>query len=1263
MRYLLKRGCYIFIFVIAAVLKGYSQAGASNIEFVENKGQWDPRVQFKGELPTGALYLEKKGFSALLYHPDDLMRMTEAHHGVTGAGGSAPAPPGNGGGGGDQKLAAAAGGGDQKLAASAGAPGASGRGASGEMSPQAGIAPVDQLRAHAYRVSFDNANDDVTIVPDKILPGYNNYFIGNDRSKWAADCRVFQGVTYQNLYPNIDVRYYTNEGQLKYDIIVHPGGDVRRVRMRYEGADRLSIRKNQLVVGTSVGAVTQLSPYSYLYNASGRTDIRCRYIIRNGNTVSFDLPDHDNTATLIIDPTVVFCSFTGSKVSNWGFTATPGPDGSFYAGGIVFGSAFPYTTGALQPVYGGGQIDVGLLKLNASGTNKVYATYLGGSESETPHSLICDGQGNLTILGRTYSSNFPFTSTAGSGGGADMFVARINPAGNRLTGCMRIGGSADDCVNMQDQARVHFERADSLIRNYGDDSRSEVVLDGQNNILVAGSTQSRDFPITGAVFQPNFGGGRQDGVVLKIDPTCNRLIWSSFLGGTGLDAAFVLKPDPLTGDIYVAGATASSNFPGTGNGGVIQGGYSGGACDGYVTQLSADGSKLIRSTYLGTEVSDAIYGLQFDKKGFPYVMGTTNGSWPVINAPYFIGGGRQFIAKLKPDLSAYIYSTTFGTPSNLAHGIPNISPVAFLVDRCENVYVSGWGGWIIGSEADPYGLAGTSGLPVTPDAYKRLSDNRDFYFIVLSKNVAGLLYGTFFGENDNSKSISEHVDGGTSRYDQNGIIYQAICANCSGPRVTGRYPTTPGVWAPVNGAGNNGCNLAAIKIAFNFAGVSAGLRVSVNGRSGDTAGCVPMDTYFQDTIRSAKQYIFDFGDGSPQVATPNYAVEHTYPNPGTYKVMMIAIDSNVCNIADTTYRHVIARTDKAPVSFTFTKDPVAPCTSLDYDFTNTSVAPPGKPFGPTSFVWQFGDGSAPVTTGPGPVNYSYKQPGTYLVNLILVDTSYCNYPDTSTQTLRVSPTAKAQFVTPSTGCAPYTANFSNTSLGGITFMWNFGDPASGGNNISSGVNPSHLYQSPGTYTITLHEEDPSTCNKTSDTSFTITVSVKPKAAFTVAPSPPVANVPLVFTNGSQGGVRYLWQFGDGDSSVRTTMDTVQHLYIATDSFPVCLVTTNQFGCSDTVCHSVAALIRPLLDVPNAFTPGRFGQNSILKVVGFGILHMDFRIYNRWGKLVFQSDNPNVGWDGNYLGVQQPMDVYAYTLEAEFSDGKHVSKKGDITLVR
>jgi gliding motility-associated-like protein len=96
---------------------------------------------------------------------------------------------------------------------------------------------------------------------------------------------------------------------------------------------------------------------------------------------------------------------------------------------------------------------------------------------------------------------------------------------------------------------------------------------------------------------------------------------------------------------------------------------------------------------------------------------------------------------------------------------------------------------------------------------------------------------------------------------------------------------------------------------------------------------------------------------------------------------------------------------------------------------------------------------------------------------------------------------------------------------------------------------------------------------------------------------------------------------------------------------------------------VEAIINPLLDVPNAFTPGRFGQNAIVRVQGFGIASMVFRIYNRFGQMVFESNNPNEGWDGNFKVNPQPMGVYAYTLEATYFDGKKTTRKGDVTLIR
>ena len=1198
---------YFFVFSIV-FLHVSAQTEIPNLEFIENKGQWDSRVLLKADIGNGSLFLHKKGFKIVLHNEREMAGFIGIHSGIN-------------------------------------------RSDTVNLKGLSKIYPGRPtiLHTHAYSVNFLHMNDSSEIIPDKPLDTYNNYFIGNDSTKWARNCRVFQGVTFKNIYPGIDLRYYTDNGKLKYDLIVHPGANPENIAFQYEGVDGITVTNNRLLVKTSVGDVKELEPYSYQATENGRESIGVKYRVSKGQVVHFDVKHYNNTRVLVIDPTLVFSTFTGSKETNWGFTATPGPDGTFFAGGIVFGDGFPVSNGAFETSFRGGKYDVGIMKFSSNGRNRLFATYIGGSREECPHSMISDAQGNLVVMGRTYSTDFPFKNYFGAAGGCEMFVIKLNATGTNIIGSARIGGSNYDAVNVEDQLNGEgSEKANSLIKNYGDDSRSEVILDGSNNIYIASNTRSNtDFPITAGVFQPKFGGGKQDGVIVKISPDCKTLLWASYLGGSGEDACFVLKLNPTNGDIYVAGATTSGADLIGDKTGVIQPNNAGGASDGFISIVSNDGSTIRKTTFLGTTGFDAIYGIEFDKMGFPYVMGSTTGTWKTTSNVGFINAGaKQFVGKLKPDLSNYVYSTTFG----FAAPNPNISPVAFLVDRCENVYVSGWGGWLFAG-SDPYGLSGTVGMPVSPNAIKKITDGRDFYFIVIQKNASALLYATFFGQNDGAVSISEHVDGGTSRYDQNGIIYQAICANCGDHSLT-PFPTSFGVWAPRNGTGGAGCNLAAIKIAFNFAGVSADPRAIINGHY-DSSGCVPLPVLFTDTAHNAKKYIWNFGDGTPDTALNFPQVLHTYNSTGTFHVRLIAIDSNSCNVADTGYLNIRVRADRAILDFDITKLP--PCESLNYQFDNKSIAPPGKPFPPGAFIWDFGDGTR--TPGFNSVTHSYAASGTYLVRLVLVDTSYCNYPDSLTDTLRVSPIVKAQFEV-GDGCSPYYAYFNNTSLAGQQFFWDFGD----GYN-STEVNPTHYYPDSGTYTIHLLAIDNGTCNLRDSTTRTITVHSSPIAGFNTTPQPSEYNVPTVFHNNSIGATHFTWYFGDYDSTRKQNTDPVTHQYQSTGSFNACLIAYNQYECPDTTCQDVQALINPLLDVPNAFTPGRFGENSIISVKGFGIVIMNWKIYNRYGQLVFQSNTPYQGWDGTYNGVQQPMGVYAYTLDATFEDGSKTTRKGDITLIR
>ncbi|MEJ7768030.1 MAG: PKD domain-containing protein [Chitinophagaceae bacterium] len=1214
MKALTTRKFILLLLSLVFTLKLFSQTNA--LEFIENKGQWEKEIQYKGVLTNGAFFLRNTGYTVVQHSSNDLSRLADLVHGHNASTENTPVF---------------------------------------ERSP-GGKTKSDSthqhiLRSHAYEMDFIGANSNAVALPDKPQPGYYNYFLGDDSSKWKGDCKLFQAVTYKNIYPGIDIRYYSESGNLKYEFIVNPGADPSNIAMKFQGVDKLTIRNKELIIKTSIGEVKELYPYTYQYQGAAKKTIDCRYEL-TGNTVRFKIKNFSRQSTLVIDPTLIFASFTGSTADNWGYTATYGSGGVFYAGGLVFETGFPTSPGAFQMSYAASGVNeqnywnMGIMKFSPNGSQRLYATYIGGNSKDQPHSLFTDAQGNLVIAGRTTSSNYPVTVNGifGKTGGWDIVVTKINSAGNALIGSVRIGGSADDGFNTADS---HTVGPQFLLNNYGDDARSEVILDGGGNIYVTSCTKSDNFFTTPNAVQKTFGG-LQDGVLIRVNPSCNSVVYSSYMGGSGYDAGFVLSLNPAGGDIYVAGGTTSTDFPGS-KAGSYQPVYKGGRSDGFIAVYSPDASVLKQSTYMGTQGTDVVFGIQFDRNNYPYIMGITTGSWPVINAVYNNPNSKQYISKLKKDLSGFEYSTVFGTGSVS----PNISPVAFLVDRCENVYVSGWGKDIIGK----YGLDPIAGMPITPDALKRVPDESDFYFIVIQRDATKLLYGTFYGQNG---GLGEHVDGGTSRFDQNGVIYQAICANCSGGQgnVKPKWPVTPGVWCCASGTTpatvGGGCNMAALKILFNYAGVGAGVQATVNGVF-DTSGCVPLQVRFRDTILNAQSYEWTFGDGSPVLATDSAEINHTYNNIGRFTVKMVAIDSTSCNIRDSAYITVVVRNDIAVLDFNPVKLP--PCESLSYQFENRSTGPAAKPF--KNFIWDFGDGTRITSNSIANVTHSYRSAGTYKVRLILLDTSYCNGPDSLERELRISPLVKAQFESPALGCAPYTAVFKNTSLAGQTFTWDFGDGTG-----SSSINPSHLYQAPGSYTVKLMAVDPSTCNVSDSIQRTIVVDAAPTALFSVTPTVPVENTPHLFANNSTpNAIRFKWLFGDGDSLVTASRSVVEHQYNTTGTFNACLVVFNAAGCSDTVCAPVSTLVVPRLDMPNAFTPLGPAQASRIYVRGFAIAKMRFVIYNRLGQKVFESTDVNQGWDGRLNGVVQPMDVYAYTLDIIFTDGTKTTKKGDITLIR
>lgn len=1150
-----------------------------SIEFIENKGQWDGPFLYKGMTGSSDVFLEPNGFTYIVGASDIPALISDVKYG---------------------KM------------------------------------PKANLKFYAYRVRFEGANTNVVVTGSKPQEQYNNYYLGNNPDKWKTGIHPNLAVDYKSIYPNIDLHVASEESEMKYDFIVYPNGDPGQIVLRYEGVTRLRTKNKTLLVGTSLGDVEELSPYCYQYVNGEKKEVKCEYRI-DDEKVSYYFPNgYNKNEILVIDPTVRFATFTGSPANNFGYTATYDAQTNFYAGGTANSNGYPGVTGFFQTTFAGGgnadgntyHTDMAITKFNASGSARVYSTYIGGSENDQPHSMIVDPSGNLIIAGRSYSNNFPRTATAydtSYNGGADIVVVKLNAAGTALIGSTYIGGSGDEGVNI---SATFGTFNTSLKHSYADDARSEVIIDNAGNIYVAASTSSGNFPVVNAV-QTTLSG-QQDGVVLKLNDNLSSMLWSTYLGGTNDDACYALALSSSQSHVYVSGGTASSNFP-IGSPGLW--GTQFGGIDGFIVKFQNSGSyPKVKGTFIGTSDYDQCFGVQVDANNNVYAVGNTlGGTFPVNNVVFVNPKSSQFIIKLDSNISTNVYSTVFGSGTSLTI---NISPVAFLVDTCQNVYISGWGGVLAGSGS-------TQGMPVnlagaTPGGIlSATTDGNDFYFIVLEKNLQTTvpLFGGYYG----ASTLDEHVDGGTSRFDRNGIIYQAICGGCQGSSAP---PTTAGVVSKTNGS--TGCNLIAIKVEFNFGAVSANAQASPNKTL-----CLGEVVNFINSSSNAISYDWSFGDGGTSTA---FQPSHSYNAVGNYTVRMIAINPNACKERDTITLNITVDTNTIKAGFT--ADIVDSCGPYTISIVNSSKY--GKNPGAASFAWDFGDGSTSGNANPG--THAFPGPGTYIVKLVMTDPTACNSPDSVSQTITFNNNVAASFQVADI-CFGDTVTLANSSTNGVTYLWKIGKK-----DTSTAFAPVYFFDTAGTYKIVLYAFNSTTCNKVDSIEKTMTVNPTPIADFIYSPleldiKP---NDSLFFTNKSVQADIYNWNFGDGSGSQEKN---TTHFYKKTGRYNVCLYSSSQKGCTDTICKQVYADVLPLADIPNAFSPNGDGHNDILYVRGAAIESVDLKIFNRWGQMVFQTTDVKTGWDGTFKGKPQEMDAYAFVLNVVFIDETKLYKKGNVTLLR
>lgn len=1156
--------------------------------FIENKGQWDKKVFFKAKTENGNLWIQDRKF---LFHIQDFSGLHESHGKTTND--NNKTEPKN-----------------------------------------------YQTIVH---LNFLNANPFQLTNKEEPTKHYFNYFIGNDQSKWTYDVHGYSSALFSTIYAGIDLKLIENNGKLKYEFHVQPQEEYNQIQLQIVGQDEVFISKNgDLHIKTIAGEIIEEAPFTYQIINGKIIPVKCEFQLSDRNILSFKIGSYNVNETLIIDPTLVFATYSGSVTDNFGMTGTYAHNGDGYSGGTVFGNQYPtpdknaYDISSNFTVNAGsyGITDVFISRYSSDGTQMLWTTFIGGGNNnqgtETVHSLIADKNNNLFLFGATSSTDFPIVNgfqanhAGGNPGanftsngvyhlnqGTDLYVSKISADGHSLLGSTYVGGSDNDGVNYN--AALSY---DSLMTNYGDNSRGEVMLDENENCIIASCTRSTNFP-TQNPFQAN-NGGNQDGVIFKLSNDLSTLMWSSYFGGSKNDVCNSVKVDSSYNVVF-AGGTSSNNLPNTT--GSWKSSYQGGVSDGFVAKISNDGQTLIQTSYVGENNYDQTFFVEIDASDNVYLYGQSRGgNFPVLNANFSNANSGQYICKLSPDLKTLQRSTVFGN-SNLDL---NISPSAFLVDRCGNIYVSGWGSSLFSG-------VGLAGMPTTPDAlYQTAPNGHDFYLMVMDMNFDNLIYGSYIGGN----LSDEHVDGGTSRFDRSGKVYQSVCAGCG---KHSDFPTTLNAWSNLNLSDN--CNNILFKYDFSLV-PNSNFDVTYDN------GCTNSTFTFTNQSSTYDEFLWDFGNNDTTSLELNPT--RVFDSAGVYTAKLYITENN-CNLTDS-FQFVIQVYD------TIQRDPLDSIHFL-CDVNSIQINP--NSYGTANdFIWSTSinfsdtinnsilDSSITIIPNIGSQKYYLKYTNG---NCSLIDSTEIVLEDHNY-------TIEGNLVICPAGDTTQLSIINNSSN---SYSYKWFDSA----NI---IGPDSLVS----VKYSLNQNEYAVIQFTSQNGCIFkdsvliqvgnldTNSVKILVSDSLIPY----NTSVKFT-AVPSGVNYQWE--PSNLVLDDKISSTESLKLKNDTEFTLKVKDGPCEKTDTVLIQVFEYIcgDPSIFIPNAFSPNGDGNNEMVYVRGKMIDQMLFRIYDRWGNLMFETTERSIGWDGTYKGKKCAPDVYDYYLKVKCIDQVETEIKGNITLLK
>ncbi len=592
------------------------------------------------------------------------------------------------------------------------------------------------LRLHnaQFGLKLHGANPGATLDGVEQLPGFRNYLLGNDPAEWETNVPTYKRVAYHEVYPGINLTYYGNDRDLEYDFNVLPGANPNHIRLAFDHSVRLRIsNEGDLVLRSGSAEITERRPSVYQEINGERRIIEGHYVLLKNREAGFAVGEYDHSRTLVIDPTLVYATYFGGSGDDLGSSVAVDSSNNVYIAGTTSSANFP-THGPAFPS-SAGLSDIFVTKIDSTGGNVVYSTYVGGSGLDRGDGLAVDAGGNAYVVGRVGDTSINFPTTAGAlattyrGGDFDGVVFKLNAQGNALGYSTFLGGEDNDstegiAVDSSGNAYVtggtrssgfpvtssgfqSFRAGDTdayltklnasgsavlystMLGGVSTDRGSGVVLDSAGYAYLAGYCASPDFPTQNA-FQ-GFSGGSFDAFIAKFDTNASgaaSLLFSTYLGGTGDDKAYGIAIDSVGNNIYVTGQTSSNNFP------VLSPAQPafGGSFDAFVAKISSSGTKIYAS-YLGGTGDDRATGIAVNAAGAAYVTGfTSSTNFPTVTPLQISNGGGidAFVAKLNPAGSAFLYSTYLGGSANESNTTTGTATNPIALDSTSNAYITGF---------------------------------------------------------------------------------------------------------------------------------------------------------------------------------------------------------------------------------------------------------------------------------------------------------------------------------------------------------------------------------------------------------------------------------------------------------------------------------------------------------------------------------------------------------------------------------------------